>query len=72
MSYAFQIDNKPIFAAQALHLSKIAKISIAIVGLQMTFVPTMLTVLRYARAFNKAYRLLFFNVRIKDIMEEKM
>lgn len=72
MSYAFCVDGRTILPAQAIKLSKIAKISTTFVRRGVEFTETTKSILNYMKVYDEDYYFRFVDVRIVDIMDNTM
>lgn len=72
MPYAFWIDVKPTFTAQAIKLSNIVNTSTAILQRKATITYQIQSLLSYKRAFEKESGVRFVNIYITDIVQEVM
>lgn len=72
MLYALCIGGKPITAAQAIKLSKIAYTSTAIGRQETGFTDTICTVFNYVRALEKSYAVSVNDARVLDILDDMM
>lgn len=72
MSYVLRAESKPISPAQAIKVSEIANISIAIVRREAAFADRMHNLLSYARLLKKDYGAGFVCVRITNFVEDMM
>lgn len=70
MRSVFRADGKALSPAWVIKLSRIAKISTAIVRRKPSFSDKMQSLLRYARAHGEDYCATFFDVRILNIVED--
>lgn len=69
ISYTFQVEDKPIWTAQSMKVTKIAIISTAIMQREVKLANTMQNDLSYARVFSDIYAVCFFDVCMMDIVE---
>lgn len=70
--YAFCVDDEAISPAQAIKLSKIANISIAILRREAKFTDIIDSLLSYERPFKEDHGARFVDVHIIDIFKDKM
>lgn len=72
MHYAFQIDGKPITAAQEIKLSKKANILTAILRREISFNDIIRSVLNYEQTFEEVYAVSFVDACVLELVDDTM